>query len=157
MTFTIAISGSASARPQMPNTTPSRIWNANKRGRRNVQRLALKDRRQNVAFQRVNAEKQDECAGRCDPSGREAREHHDQSGEQRADGRNEGQQSGLNAQNERTLDADDRKADPGDQEHRGHGDDLRDQPALQRFADAIDDDGGAGAMLRGSHEQQPAR
>src|SRR6266404_157666 len=29
MTFAIAIRGSASARPQMPNTTPSRIWNAN--------------------------------------------------------------------------------------------------------------------------------
>ena len=29
MTLAIAISGSASARPQMPNTTPSRIWNAN--------------------------------------------------------------------------------------------------------------------------------
>ena len=28
-TFTTAISGSASARPQMPNTTPSRIWTAN--------------------------------------------------------------------------------------------------------------------------------
>ena len=28
-TFTIAIRGSASASPQMPNTTPSRIWNAN--------------------------------------------------------------------------------------------------------------------------------
>ena len=29
MTFAIAIRGSASASPQMPNTTPSRIWNAN--------------------------------------------------------------------------------------------------------------------------------
>ncbi len=29
MTLAIAISGSASASPQMPNTTPSRIWNAN--------------------------------------------------------------------------------------------------------------------------------
>ena len=39
----------------------------------------------------------------------------------------------------------------------GHGEDLRDQPALQRFADAIDDDGGAGAMPRRGHEQQPFR
>ena len=30
MTLAIAISGKASARPQMPNTTPSRIWNANR-------------------------------------------------------------------------------------------------------------------------------
>ena len=29
ITLAIAISGSASASPQMPNTTPSRIWNAN--------------------------------------------------------------------------------------------------------------------------------
>ena len=29
MTFAIAIKGNASANPQMPKTTPSRIWNAN--------------------------------------------------------------------------------------------------------------------------------
>jgi hypothetical protein len=83
---------------------------------------------------------------RSDPSGGKAREHHDQSAEQRADGRDEGEQAGLDAQNERTLDADDRKADPGHEEHREHGDDLRDQPALQRVADAVDDDGCACAM-----------
>ena len=154
MTFAIAINGKASAKPQIPNTTPSRIWNANKRGRRNLERLTLDDRRENVAFQRVNAEKQRERAGRGDPSRREAREHHDQAGDQRADRRNEGKQSGLDAQNERTLDADDRKPDPGHEEHRGHGDDLRDQPALQRFADAVDDHGCAGAMPRRRHEQQ---
>ena len=112
-------------------------------------------RRENVAFQRVNAEKQHERAGRGDPSGRKAREHHDQSADQRADRRNEGEQSGLDAENERALDADDRKPDPGDEEHREHGEDLRDQPALQRLADAVDDHGGAGAMPRRRHEQQP--
>mgnify|MGYP003694195291 CR=1 FL=1 len=46
----------------MPNTTPSRIWNANKRGRRDIERLPLDDRRQHVAFHRVHAEEQDEGA-----------------------------------------------------------------------------------------------
>ena len=74
-----------------------------------------------------------------DPSRGEARQHHDQSAEDGADRRDEGEQSGLDAEDERTLDADDRKADPGDEKHRGHGDDLGDQPALQRLADAVDD------------------
>ena len=46
------------------------------------------------------------------------------------------------------------KPDPGHAEHRDHGDDLRDQPALQRLADAVDDHGGAGAMSGRRHEQQ---
>ena len=46
------------------------------------------------------------------------------------------------------------KPDPGHQKHRDHGDDLRDQPALQRLADPVDDDGGARAMLGRRHEQQ---
>ena len=51
------------------------------RGRRNVERLALDDRRQHVAFQRVHAEEQDEGAQRRDPSRGEARQHHDQPAE----------------------------------------------------------------------------
>ena len=47
------------------------------------------------------------------------------------------------------------KPDPGHEEHRRHGDDLRDQPAFQRIADAVDDNGGAWPMPCRHHEQQP--
>ena len=90
---------------------------------------------------------------RGDPSGGKARQHHDQPAEDGADGRDEGEQPGLDAEDERTRDADHGKPDPGDEEHRRHGDDLGDQPALQRVADAVDDDGGAGAVLCRRHEQ----
>ena len=81
MTFAIAISGSASARPQMPNTTPSRIWNENSVAGGNVERVTLDDRGQHIAFQRMDAHEQHECAGGGDPSGGKARQHHDQSAE----------------------------------------------------------------------------
>ena len=91
-----------------------------------------------------------------DPARGEARQHHDQAADERADGRDEGEQAGLDAQDERARDADDGKPDPGHDEHREHGDDLRDQPALQRLADAVDDDGGAGAMPGRRDEEQPS-
>src|SRR6202023_400574 len=124
------------------------------RGRRNLERLTLKHWRENIALQRMNTQKKHERAGRGDPSRRQACEHDDQSADQRADGWNEGKQSSLDAQNERALDADGGKADPGDQENREHGENLGDQPALQRFPDAVDDDGGASAMPCRGHEQQ---
>src|SRR5882724_636512 len=117
--------------------------------------MALEDRRENVALQRVNAEEKHESAGRGDPPGRKAREHHDQPADQRADRRNEAKQSGLDAQNEGTLDADDREANPGYEKNREHGDDLRNQPALQRFADAVDNHGRGCAVPNWRHEQQP--
>ena len=57
-------------------------------------------------------------------------------------------------QDEGALDADQRKPDRGHQENRYHGQDLRDQPTLQRIANTVHDDGGAGAMPGGRHEQQ---
>ena len=51
-----------------------------------------------------------------------------------------------------------RKPDPGDGKHREHGDDLRDQPALQRLADAVDDHGGVGVRyLAGAMNISPSR
>ncbi len=58
MTLAMATSGSASARPQIPNTTPSRIWNAKQRGRRDVECLTLEQWRQHIAFHGVDAEEQ---------------------------------------------------------------------------------------------------
>jgi hypothetical protein len=51
-------------------------------------------------------------------------------------------------------DADDGKPNPGHDANRNHHDDLRDQPAFQRLADAVDDQGDAGAMPRRREEQQ---
>jgi len=52
------------------------------------------------------------------------------------------------------LDTDDLQADPRHHEDREHRGDLRDQPAFQRIADAIDDNGCVGTVTRGSYEQQ---
>jgi hypothetical protein len=84
----------------------------------------------------------------------DAGQHHDQPAEDRADRRDEGEQSCLDAQDERALDADDRKPDPGHQKHRDHGNDLRDQPALQRLPDPVDDRGRPRAVSGRRHEQQ---
>jgi hypothetical protein len=43
----------------------------------------------------------------------------------------------------------------GDEKNHEHGDDLRDQPALQRVADAVHDHGRACAVPNWRHEQQP--
>ena len=55
------------------------------------------ERRQDIALDRMHAEKQDERAQRCDPSRRKACEHDDKPGEQRPDGGDEGEQAGLDA------------------------------------------------------------
>ena len=116
MTLAIAISGQRQRQAPDAEHDAEQDLERKQRGRRNIQRLPLDDRRQHVAFQRVHAEEQDEGGEGRDPSRGEACQHHDQPAEDRADRRDEGEQSGLNAQDERTLDADDRKADPGHEE-----------------------------------------
>ena len=87
----------------------------------------------------MHAEQQHERAADCDPARRDARQHDNQAAEQGADRRNEGQQSGLDAEDERAGDTDHQKAEPGHHEYHRHGNHLCDQPALQRRTDAVDD------------------
>jgi hypothetical protein len=73
--------------------------------------------------------------GCCDPARGEACQHDDQPADQRAQRRDESEESGLNAQNEGARDPDDREPDPGCGEDGKHGEHLRKQPAFERFVD----------------------
>lgn len=86
-----------------------------------------------------------------------AGKHDDQAREQGADGGNEGEQPGLNPEDEGAGHADQHQADPGDAADGQHGDHLGNQPALQRAADIIHNDGHRRAiLLRRERQQAPA-
>ena len=107
------------------------------RGRRNVECLPLEDRRQHIALQRVHAEEQDERADSAatHPEARLASTTID-AGDDGADGRDEGEQAGLDAQDERAWMPMSASPIQVTTKTASHRDDLRDQPALQRLADA---------------------
>ncbi len=124
--------------------------------RRNVDGLALDQRGQDVAFEELKRHVEPERAHDRRPAGAKAGQHDDDAGDQRTDGRDECQQAGLEAEDERAGNADDAQSDPGDHENHAHGGDLAEQPAPQRFSDVVDQVCGIRRVLLRHEAQQSA-